>query len=43
MFNIESRMDTFEERTENIMVRNVKDMKEEIIDSIKGEVNQFNW
>ena len=41
MTNIETRMSTFEERTEKAIVDNVKEMKGDIIDSIKGEVKQL--
>ena len=39
MTNIETRISTFEERTEKAIVDNVKEMKGDIIDSIKEEVN----
>ena len=41
MTNIESRMDTFEEKAERLIVDNVQVMKDDIIESIKGEVNQL--
>ena len=34
-------MSSFEERTEKVIVDSVKEMKADIIDSIKGEVNQL--
>ena len=41
MSNIETRMDSYEERTEKIITDQVTEMKDDIIDSLKGEVNQL--
>ena len=38
MTNIETRMDSFEERAGRIIVDNVQEWKDDIIHSIKGEV-----
>ena len=39
MTNIESRMDTLEEKAERLIVDYVQEMKEDMIESIKGEVS----
>ena len=41
MTNKESRMDTFEEKGERLIVDNEQEMRDDIIESIKGEVNQL--
>ena len=39
MTNIESRMDRFEEKTEQVITENVREMKDDIVDSLKGELS----
>ena len=39
MTNIESRMDRFEEKTEKVITENVREMKDDIVDSLKGELS----
>ena len=39
MTNIESRMDRFEEKPEQVITENVREMKDDIVDSLKGELN----
>ena len=39
MTNIESRMDRFEEKTEQVITENVRKMKDDIVDSLKGELS----
>ena len=41
MTNIESRMDTFEEKVERLISDNDQEMRNDIIESIKGEVNKL--